>query len=47
MDFQDVIRKRRMVRNYTGDPIEEDVVDRLIEAARRAPSAGFARANIS
>jgi nitroreductase len=32
-----------MVRNYTGDPIEEDVVDRLIEAARRAPSAGFSQ----
>jgi len=43
MDFQDVIRKRRMVRNYTGDPIEEAVVDRLIEAARRAPSAGFSQ----
>jgi nitroreductase len=32
-----------MVRNYTGNPIEEDVVDRLIEAARRAPSAGFSQ----
>ena len=43
MDFQDVIRKRRMVRNYTGDPIDEGVVDRLIDAARRAPSAGFSQ----
>lgn len=43
MDFQDVIRKRRMVRNYTDDPVDAATIDRLIEATRRAPSAGFSQ----
>lgn len=43
MDFQDVIRKRRMVRNYTDEPVEAATIDRLIQAARRAPSAGFSQ----
>ncbi len=43
MDFQDVIRKRRMVRNYTDEPVDAGTVDRLIEATRRAPSAGFSQ----
>ncbi len=43
MDFQDVIRKRRMVRAYTDDPVDPASIDRLITAARRAPSAGFAQ----
>ena len=43
MQFQDVIRKRRMVRNYTDDPVEAATIDRLIEATRRAPSAGFSQ----
>jgi len=43
MDFQDVIRRRRMVRNYTDAPVDPASLDRLIEAARRAPSAGFSQ----
>ncbi|MDH3261212.1 MAG: nitroreductase family protein [Acidimicrobiia bacterium] len=43
MEFQDVIRKRRMVRNYTDDPVDSTTIDRLIEATRRAPSAGFSQ----
>lgn len=43
MDFQDVIRKRRMVRNYTGEPVDAAAIERLIEATRRAPSAGFSQ----
>jgi len=30
-----------MVRNYDPAPIERAVVERIVEAARRAPSAGF------
>ena len=30
-----------MVRNYLPDPIPDDVLDRVLEAAQRAPSAGF------
>jgi nitroreductase len=43
MDFQDVIRKRRMVRNYTDQPVDRSTIDRLIKATRRAPSAGFSQ----
>lgn len=43
MEFRDVISKRRMVRNYTDQPVDRSTIDRLIEATRRAPSAGFSQ----
>jgi nitroreductase len=44
MEFREVIRKRRMVRNYDPDrPVPADVVTRLLEHAVRAPSAGFSQ----
>ncbi|HEY6747126.1 MAG TPA: nitroreductase family protein [Mycobacteriales bacterium] len=44
MDFQEVVRRRRMVRNYDPSrPIPETVVDRLLANALRAPSAGFSQ----
>ena len=43
MEFQDVIRGRRMVRAFTDEPIAPEVVDRLLRAANRAPSAGFSQ----
>jgi nitroreductase len=43
VEFRDVIRKRKMVRTYLDRPIDHDVVDRLLDAARRAPSAGFSQ----
>lgn len=41
MEFVDVVRRRRMVRNYTGDPVDAAALDRIIDAGLRAPSAGF------
>ena len=41
MEFAEVVRKRRMVRHFKPDPIEPDVVDRLMRLAQRAPSAGY------
>ena len=41
MDFTDIIYKRRMVRNFTADPIPAAALDRILTAARRGPSAGF------
>jgi len=38
MDFYDVIKTRRSVRGYRSDPIPEDVLDRVLDAARLAPS---------
>ena len=40
MDLADVLRRRRMCRNFKTDPVPTDVVDRLLDRARRAPSAG-------
>lgn len=41
MEFQDVVRTRRMVRRFTDEPVPEETVDRLLRNAVRAPSAGF------
>ena len=43
MEFQDVVRKRKMVRNFTAEPIAPDVIDRFVANAQRAPSAGFSQ----
>lgn len=43
MDFQDVVAKRRMVRNYTDEPVDADVLARIVWAGRKAPSAGFSQ----
>lgn len=41
MDFADVVRKRRMVRNFTQEPVDPKAIERILELARRGPSAGF------
>lgn len=41
MEFEEVVRKRRMVRNFDARPISEDARDRILANAVRAPSAGF------
>jgi len=38
MDFYDAIKTRRSVRGYRSDPIPEDVLNRVLDAARLAPS---------
>jgi nitroreductase len=43
MEFQEVLRRRRMVRHFTTDPLAPDSVDRMIAAALRAPSAGYSQ----
>jgi nitroreductase len=40
MEFSEVVRQRRMVRSYRDESVEPELVDRLIDLARRAPSAG-------
>jgi len=39
MDFQELIRKRYSVRAYKPDPVEEEKLARVLEAARLAPTA--------
>ncbi len=36
-----MIARRKMVRNFTTDPVDRAALDRILDAARRAPSAGF------
>ena len=38
MEFYEVIRTRRSVRSYKPDPVPEDVLKRVLDAARIAPS---------
>jgi nitroreductase len=39
MDFQELIRVRRSVRGYKPDPVDEDVLVRILGAGRLAPTA--------
>lgn len=39
MDFYDVIRGRYSCRAYRSDPVDEAVLERILEAARLAPTA--------
>jgi nitroreductase len=43
MEFQEVVRRRRMVRSYSPEPVEPAVVERILANALHAPSAGFAQ----
>ena len=40
MEFQEVLRRRRMVRAFEPRPVEDEVLTRLLRAAQRGPSAG-------
>jgi nitroreductase len=44
MEFQDVVRRRRMVRTYDSSrPVPAEVIDRIVQNGLRAPSAGFSQ----
>jgi nitroreductase len=43
MEFADVVRRRRMVRNYSPRPVDGAVLDRVLQNALHAPSAGFSQ----
>ena len=44
MEFAEVVRRRRMVRDYDPErPVPPEVRDRLLEHAIHAPSAGFSQ----
>ena len=40
MELDEAIRRRRMCRDFSASPLPPEVVDRLLDRARRAPSAG-------
>lgn len=41
MEFAEVVRRRHMVRSYSPQPVDEGVLERILDHARRGPSAGF------
>ena len=41
MEFQDVVRKRKMVRDLLPTAIPREVVERIIANAQRGPSSGY------
>jgi nitroreductase len=43
VEFNEVIKRRKMVRAFTDEPLAPGVADRLLHAANRAPSAGFSQ----
>ena len=44
MEFDEVVRRRRMVRTYDPErPVPPEIVDKIIKHALRAPSAGFSQ----
>jgi nitroreductase len=43
MEFQDVVDRRRMVRNYAETPVDPKIVERALRNATHAPSAGFSQ----
>jgi nitroreductase len=43
MEFQAVVRRRKMVRNFSDRPIDPEVVRRILETGHRGPSAGFSQ----
>jgi len=40
MDFNEVIRKRKMIREYDSKQVSDETIKKLIRNAHRAPSAG-------
>jgi nitroreductase len=43
MDFQEVVRRRRMVRTFTETPVPKESLERILGNAVRGPSAGFSQ----
>ena len=43
MEFAEVVARRRMVRRYRDHPVDSTVLERVVAAALRGPSAGFSQ----
>ena len=43
MDFADVLRRRKAVRNYLPDPVPHETLERIVARGRKIPSAGHSQ----
>jgi len=43
VELAEVVRRRRMVRRYSAEPVPEELLDRVLSVAVQAPSAGFSQ----
>ena len=43
MKFEEVLRRRKAVRNYLPEPVDREVLERIVARGRRAPSGGFSQ----
>jgi nitroreductase len=43
VDFQAVVRRRKMVRSFSPEPVPDALLDRILTNALQAPSAGFSQ----
>ena len=43
LSLYDLLKKRRAVRSYTGEPVPRETLERIARAARRGPNAGYSQ----
>jgi nitroreductase len=43
VELRDAVRRRRMVRNYTDEPIHPAALERILDTALRGPTAGYSQ----
>jgi nitroreductase len=43
VEFEDVVRRRRMVRDFSDEPVARPLIEQLVANATRSPSAGYSQ----
>jgi FMN reductase [NAD(P)H] len=43
MEFAEILRRRKMVRNYTDEAVPREAIERIVARGRKAPSGGFSQ----
>jgi len=43
MEFAEILRRRKMVRNYTDEAVPPEAIERIVARAKKAPSGGFSQ----
>jgi nitroreductase len=43
VELREILKRRRMVRHYDGEPIPREALERIAATVRRAPSGGFSQ----